>query len=530
METVVVIRLGRLGDVTLTAPTVKNLRFLYPDSKILFVTRKAYKPLARILPGVDEVLTFPDQGTYFDLVRLSSQIDEYEPSLMVDLHKNFRSFHLANMTRAPYKVVYIKRRKERRAAVNEKKFVSPVPHTIDLYNVVIDQLKGEVFARRPDLKLADEALLGLDAERNGVAIAPGASSPVKAWPTDRFSELAERIIYDFKLPVRLFLGKGEDDLAGFFAHLPEEAVTVYNNHPAVEIATLLSQSRLTITNDSGLMHVSSAVGTPTLAIFGPTHEQLGFYPRGLHDVIVATDEKCRPCSLHGNEPCYREEQYCFTRLTVDTVYGKVGEMLEGITLQPAVFIDRDGCLVEDKHYLADPNQLVFPDGSLDAVKNLKEAGYKIVIVSNQSGVARGFFPVETVEAVHNHMSREMKNAGCEPDDVRFCPYHPDGDDPEFTGDSYDRKPKPGMLEKAAIRHGIDIKRSFMIGDKYIDIQCGKAAGAATILVRTGKGAATEKEIPVHPFLKPDHVCDDLRTVAEVIISRNDTRSAVFRKA
>ena len=101
MDTIVVIRLGRLGDITLTGPTVKNLRFLYPESKILFVTRKSYEHLAQSLPGVDGILTFPNEGTYFDLVKLSGRIDEAEPGLIVDLHKNFRSFHLAKLSRAP---------------------------------------------------------------------------------------------------------------------------------------------------------------------------------------------------------------------------------------------------------------------------------------------------------------------------------------------------------------------------------------------------------------------------------------------
>ncbi len=530
MKSIIIIRIGRLGDVTLTGPTIKNLRFLYPDSTITLVTRKIYEEVAAILPGLDNIISFPENGGYFDLVNLSSRIDDFEPELIVDLHKNFRSFHIANMSKAPYKVVYHKRRKERRAAVNEKKFVSPIPHTIDLYNAVLKQLKGDVIARRPDLTLPDNALSDANDFRLGVAIAPGASSPVKAWPLDRFAAIAERIIYDFKMPISVFLGKNETDLASGFAHLPKEALSLYLNLPVDEIVHILGRSRLTVTNDSGLMHLSSAAGTPTLAIFGPTHEQLGFYPRGLHDVIVATDEKCRPCSLHGNEPCYREEQYCFTNLDVDTVYAKVSELLSKVELAPAVFIDRDGCLIEDKHYLADPQKVEFIPGSLDGVRNLKEAGYKIVVISNQSGVARAFFTVEAVDSVHRYMRDVMRRAGCEPDEIRFCPYHPDGDDPQFTGESYDRKPRPGMLEKAAVSLGLDLKRSFVIGDKYTDIQCGKASGAATILVLTGKGQTTSENLPAHHWLQPGFIARNLKDAADSILSqlpKDDSRRPIL---
>ncbi len=518
MDTIAVIRLGRLGDVTLTSPTVKNLRMLYPESRIIFVTRAMYKPLAEILPGVNEVLTFPDEGRYFDLVRLTSEIDEYEPKLIVDLHKNFRSFHLATLTKTPYRVVYHKRRKERLAAVNDKKFVSPVPHTVDLYNGVLDELKGAKLAKWPDLILPDEILDGALPGRDSVAIVPGASSPVKAWPVKRFAELAERLVYDFNLPLKIFLGGQEKSLESEFKNLPADRVVFYHNHPLVEIAGLLSQCRVTVTNDSGLMHVSSSVGTPTVALFGPTHEQLGFYPLGLHDIMLSVDESCRPCSLHGNKACYREEQYCFTRLTVDDVYKRVIRALEEIKLEPAVFIDRDGTLIEDNHYLADPDKINFLPGSLEAVVRLKEAGYKIVIISNQSGVARGFFPVKTVDRIHARLRELMAEAGGEPDDIRYCPHHPDGDEPEYTGECECRKPKAGMLKDAAVELGLDIKRSFIIGDKYSDIQSGKVIGGRSIMVRTGEGVETEEQLPTEPYLRPYHISDDLNEAADFILS------------
>ena len=519
IDKIVVIRLGRLGDVTLTGPTVKNLRFLYPDSKIIFVTRQAYEPIIRMLPGCDEILDFPNNGAYFDLVKMSSRIDENEPKLIVDLHKNFRSFHLAKMTKAPYKVVYKKRRRARLAAVNEKKFVSPIPHTVDLYNLVIRQLKGEALARRPDLSLPDDILWGPQSSREGVALAPGASSPVKAWPIDRFAGLAERMYYDFRLPVKVLLGEEAAGLREAFANLPSEAVTFYHNRPLTEIASILARSRFTVTNDSGLMHLSSAVSTPTVTLFGPTHEQLGFYPLGLHDVILATDEKCRPCSLHGNKPCYREDQYCFTNMTVEAVYDKVAAMMDRIILRPAVFIDRDGTLIEDEHYLADPGKIKFLPGALEAVRKLKKAGFVIVVVSNQSGVARGFYPVETVDLIDGHLRRMMREADCEPDDMRYCPHYPDGDVPEYSKPCRCRKPKPGMLEEAASNLRIDVKRSYMIGDKYSDVLCGRAFGSATVLVRTGQGRAAETELPAHSFMRPDSIRDTLAEATEFILSR-----------
>ncbi len=517
MKSVVVIRLGRLGDVLLTGPTIKNLRFLYPDANIVLVTREAYQNAAAMLPGLSDCLTFPDNGSYLDLMRLSSRLDDYAPDLIVDLHKNFRSFHLAALSRAPFKVVYHKRRAERLAAVNEKKFLSPIPHTIDLYNQVIVQLTGEILARRPDISLSQDVFRG--AARDGVVLAPGASSPIKSWPTAWFADLAERINADLRQPIAIVLGSRDESLQKAFAHLPADAATIYFDRPLADIAALMARSRLTVTNDSGLMHLSSGTGTPTAAIFGPTHEQLGFYPLGLHDTVISVDETCRPCSLHGNKPCCREEQYCFTRLTVAVVYAKIAELLARTNLRPAAFLDRDGTVIEDKQYLADPARIAFLPQALEGIRRLKQAGFVITIVSNQSGVARGFFPTAKVDAVHDRLRHLMQEAGCEPDDIRFCPHLPDGDDPAFRGDCACRKPKPGMLEEAAAALRLDLKRSVMIGDKFSDIICGRAAGTNTILVRTGNGRETEKALPEFRYLRPDAICDDLAAAADFILLR-----------
>ncbi|MFH1701397.1 MAG: D-glycero-beta-D-manno-heptose 1,7-bisphosphate 7-phosphatase [Candidatus Zixiibacteriota bacterium] len=520
MRNIFIIRLGRLGDVTLTGPTIKNLRFLYPDSKISYITREPYQSLCHSLFGVDEVLTFPNEGSYLDLVKLSIKLDDFQPDLVVDLHKNFRSFHLANLCKARYKVVYKKRRKERQAAVNEKIFVSPIPHTIDQYNLVIDKLKGERIARRPDIFIPYDKLSDCNFRREGVAIAPGAGSSVKCWPIENFVSVIEKLIGDFNFPISLFLSSSDDAIADKISHFPADRVSIFWDEPLDRIGEILSQYRLSLTNDSGLMHISSAAGTPTLGLFGPTHEQLGFYPLGVHDVMLGTDEKCRPCSLHGNVPCYREKQYCFTRMTVDFVYKQMIRILDKENLCPAVFIDRDGTLIVDEHYLANPDKIKFIDGSINALHRLKKAGFKIVIVSNQSGVARGFFPEEAVVKVHNRLEALLKENGIEIDDIRFCPYHPDGDVPEYTKEDECRKPRPGMLEKSAMELGIDLKRSYMIGDKLSDVQCGQAAGAIPVLVRTGYGMETEKDYPAAPYPPPYFLCDNLSAAADRILSKS----------
>ena len=145
-------------------------------------------------------------------------------------------------------------------------------------------------------------------------------------------------------------------------------------------------------------------------------------------------------------------------------------------LSPAVFLDRDGTIMRDCDYLSDPEGIEIFDGAADALRRLKAAGFKIIIITNQSGIGRGYFTVEEYRAVEHEVDQRLGPGII--DATYFCPDHPDAD-------STCRKPKPGMILDAQRDHGIDLARSFMIGDKLIDAQCGRNAGVRTLLVPTG---------------------------------------------
>jgi D-glycero-D-manno-heptose 1,7-bisphosphate phosphatase len=163
-----------------------------------------------------------------------------------------------------------------------------------------------------------------------------------------------------------------------------------------------------------------------------------------------------------------------------------------MNLRAAVFLDRDGVVIDDVHYLASPTQIKLIPGSAEAIAALNRAGWPVVIVTNQSGVARGLFPLESVTAVHRRLSEQLAGSGARIDAYYFCPhYHTDDVLPAFRQDCACRKPKPGMLHQAAKELGLELSLSWMIGDRATDLEAGAAAGARTILVRTGLGAATD---------------------------------------
>jgi D-glycero-D-manno-heptose 1,7-bisphosphate phosphatase len=175
----------------------------------------------------------------------------------------------------------------------------------------------------------------------------------------------------------------------------------------------------------------------------------------------------------------------------------------------AVFLDRDGTLIEEKHYLQRPEEVVFFPGAGAALHRLQEAGFKLFILTNQSGVGRSYFTLEDVERVHQHLIREL--AQCH---VRLHKFYvaPEAPDQPSRG----RKPSPQFLFDAREEFGIDLSRSYVIGDKLIDLEAGWNAGVKkSILVRTGYGREWEKKNL--PGLDQAIIVDDLPAAAEWIL-------------
>jgi D-glycero-D-manno-heptose 1,7-bisphosphate phosphatase len=177
----------------------------------------------------------------------------------------------------------------------------------------------------------------------------------------------------------------------------------------------------------------------------------------------------------------------------------------------AVFLDRDGTINVEKEYLYRAEEFEFIPGAPEAIRLLNQAGLMVVVVTNQSGVARGFYTEDDVEALHRHISSELARFGAHVDAWLYCPHHPAGRG-SYALPCDCRKPLPGMLKDAARRYDIDLQSSTMIGDKLADIEAGQAAGCRTILVRTGYG--TEEEQYVTPQTT---VSDDLLSAVEQLL-------------
>lgn len=175
-------------------------------------------------------------------------------------------------------------------------------------------------------------------------------------------------------------------------------------------------------------------------------------------------------------------------------------------MKKAVFLDRDNTIIHDPGYLDDPEKVEILDGVPAALKKMHKAGYDLIIISNQSGVGRGYMAEEVVHEINDRVAELLAEEHVIIKGFYICPHHPD------AGCSC-RKPKPGMILKAAEEHDIDLSRSYMIGDKYSDYQAGLAAGVRSLLVLSGPDSERDSaQVP------KEDVVRDLRKAAELVLN------------
>lgn len=186
---------------------------------------------------------------------------------------------------------------------------------------------------------------------------------------------------------------------------------------------------------------------------------------------------------------------------------------------PAMFLDRDGVIIENAHYLARIEDIRLIPGSAASIRRLNQAHIPVVVITNQSGVARGYFPESFVCDTHVYLNELLAAEGARVDGWYYCPHHP-----EHGFDCDCRKPKPGMLQTAAEDKNLDLSRSWLVGDNLTDIEAGAAAGCRTILVRTGHGASMR--VPDdRSILKLESIEDTLADAIECYFRTKDRQQA-----
>ncbi len=188
-------------------------------------------------------------------------------------------------------------------------------------------------------------------------------------------------------------------------------------------------------------------------------------------------------------------------------------------MNKAVFLDRDGTVNEEVGYLSDLSQLKLIPGSASAIKRLNDAGFLVVLVTNQSGIARGYFSESFVHETHALLKQMLQREGAHLDGIYYCPHHPTEGKTHYTMECECRKPGTGLIDRAARDFAIDVRKSYVVGDKWSDVELGQRAGARTILVRSGFAPdAAGNTRPAH-ILDPDFIAGTITESVEWILRR-----------
>lgn len=194
-------------------------------------------------------------------------------------------------------------------------------------------------------------------------------------------------------------------------------------------------------------------------------------------------------------------------------------------MKPAFFLDRDGTVSVEVGYVNHPSRLELLPRTAQAIARARAAGYLCVLVTNQAGVARGYFPESMIQATHRRLAEMLAAAGTGLDGVYYCPHHPQAGEPPYRQACDCRKPRPGMLLSAVSDLDIDLQASVMVGDKISDVEMGQAQGTRGILVRTGYGLGEEEYQRDAWTVTPDHIADDLLDAVTWVLEEDDPRRA-----
>jgi D-glycero-D-manno-heptose 1,7-bisphosphate phosphatase len=192
--------------------------------------------------------------------------------------------------------------------------------------------------------------------------------------------------------------------------------------------------------------------------------------------------------------------------------------------RPALFMDRDGTVSEEVGYVNHPSRFRLFPYSAEAIKLLNDNGWLAIVVTNQAGVARGYFAEEVILQIHEQLQRDLETSGAKVDAIYYCAHHPSVGEPPYRLDCDCRKPRTGLIERAAADFEIDVQRSWVVGDRYSDIELARNAGLHSAFVLSGYGRGEWEYQRASWKLEPDAVGETLLDVVRIVIERDAARA------
>lgn len=557
-----------IGDAVMCEPAVRGLRSLFPEAELTMLAKSAVAELFINHPGLDSVLVYDDKGAHAGMSgkwSLAGTLRRHGFDLAVLFQNAFEAAFLAWLAGIPRRYGYAT---DGRVMFLTEPVAVPTGrepvHQVEYYWNLLRPLGMPGKSGFPTLFVsADEdrmidgrlASAGIGSSDVIIGVNPGSTyGGAKRWLPERFAEVAKRLVRRLEqsesAPVAVVVlgAKGEESLGkDIAAQLGGRSAVLSGATTIRELMAVVKRCRLLITNDTGPMHIAAACGVPVVAVFGPTDWRTTA-PYGQERSIVREAVDCAPCLLRECPIDHR----CMTRISVERVYEAAVQQVQADrgtgnkltseetatsaqklpACQPAnlsavldgytIFLDRDGTLNPDPGYIKSPDQFELFPGVSRALASLKRAGARLIVVTNQSGVARGLLSRDDLDAVHTKLQRLLDEAGASLDAIYFCPHHPD----DGCGC---RKPNRGMIDQAVREWGVDLDRSYLIGDHSRDIELAKRIGARSVLVTTGVVSRQEVESLKDSGPVPDWIASSLEEAADWLLADASRLSTGIRE-
>ncbi|MEW6247809.1 MAG: lipopolysaccharide heptosyltransferase II [Nitrospirota bacterium] len=533
-----------IGDAVMCEPALRAVRNLFPEATISLLVKPAIAELLKGHPAVNQVLVYDDRGRHAGLSgkwTLAGVLRRHRFDLAILFQNAFEAALLSFLAGIPRRYGY---------ATDGRGFllsdpITPTPrakvkHQVEYYWDLLRPLGcwGQPDAPRVFLSREEESAMAERLAAGGIlpsdfliGVNPGSTyGGAKRWLPERFAETVNRLIEEqgpgIGRPMKAAIvgAKGEEALGRTIAGLIRATTVVLSGRTTVrELMAVTKRCGLFLTNDTGPMHIAAAFNVPVVAIFGPTDWRTTA-PFGTGHSLLRHPVDCAPCLLRECPIDHR----CMTGVTAETVYNAAAQQLKrlsglfglsgssgsqgnqtNVLSGFTVFLDRDGTLNKDTGYLKSPEEVELLPGVGSALARLKRAGARLVIVTNQSGVARGIFTLADLDGVHAKLQALLRAEGVAVDALYFCPHHPD------DGCAC-RKPNTAMVERAVRELGLDLSRAYVVGDQQRDIELARRVRARSVLVTsgpTGREALSQLE---REGISPDHVASSLAEAADWI--------------
>ena len=546
-----------LGDAVMCEPAIRGLKRMVPEAAVSLLVKPAVAELFKGHPGIDRIIVYDDKGRHAGLPgkwMLAGELRRGRFDFALLFQNAFEAAFLTFTAGVPRRYGYAT---DGRSVLLSEPVAVPdrrVPiHQVQYYWNLLRPMGLTGAPSAPELFVTpdEERAMARRLEQAGIpatdlmiGINPGSTyGGAKRWLPERFAEVADRLCRMFsesqgkQVSVLIVGAKGEEPLGREIAErLSARSVVLSGATTIRELMAAVKRCALLLTNDTGPMHIASALHVPIVAIFGPTDWRTTS-PYGAEHAIIREPVDCAPCLLRECPIDHR----CMTQISADQVYeaavkqltgvfglscssGASGSdqtnhitqtnrtnVLDGVT----VFLDRDGTLNHDPGYLKSAAELKLLPGVAAALARLKAAGAKLVVVTNQSGVGRGIFTLKDLEAIHARLQDLLEEDGAALDAIYFCPHHPDDG-------CLCRKPARAMVDRAVSELQLDLRRSYYIGDHVRDMQLARVVGAKPIFVTAGTVGAQTLDLLRAEQATPDKVTASMAEAVDWILADVNT--------